>query len=86
MGYYVYILESNSSGRLYIGQTQNIENRVNEHNEGMTKSTKGKGPWKLLHSKVFETRTEAMVFERKLKNWKSSLRVLEWIDREKAGR
>jgi len=83
MPFYTYILQSQKSGKLYIGHTGNISVRVAQHNEGMTTSTRGKGPWEILHYAVFETREEAMVMEYKLKKWKSKIRVLEWIEREK---
>jgi putative endonuclease len=83
MDFVVYILQSKTNGRLYIGQTNDLAKRLLEHNEGITKSTKGKGPWELLHFKAFPSRNEAMVFEKKLKNWKSHVRIIEWIQREK---
>jgi putative endonuclease len=83
MKFSVYILRSERSGRLYIGQTNDIERRLVEHESGVTASTRGKGPWELLHSKEFSTRHDAMSFEHKLKSWKSRTRILEWIQREK---
>ena len=49
MEYFVYILESEKDGRLYKGQTVDINTRVKEHNSGKTKSTKGYKPWKLVY-------------------------------------
>ncbi|MFQ5445440.1 MAG: GIY-YIG nuclease family protein [Saprospiraceae bacterium] len=83
MKFQVYILCSERSGRLYIGQTGDLERRLSEHNAGETASTRGKGPWRLLYSKGFDTRHGAMSFENKLKRWKSRKRVLAWIAREK---
>lgn len=81
MPFYLYILQSKKSGRLYIGQTSNLERRINEHQEGLTFSTRGKGPWVLLFSKSLETRREAMILERQLKSWKNPAKVLDWIKR-----
>ena len=73
--YYLYILESESTGRYYIGQTDNLERRVSEHNDpgytGSRTTKRFKGPWKLVYSEEFETRPEAMSRERKIKSWKS---------------
>ena len=44
MEYFVYVLESEIDGRLYKGQTSDIEKRLTEHNSGKTKSTKGYKP------------------------------------------
>ena len=49
MQYFVYILESEIDGRLYKGQTSDLDKRLQEHNSGKTKSTKGYIPWKLVH-------------------------------------
>ncbi|MCB9294043.1 MAG: GIY-YIG nuclease family protein [Lewinellaceae bacterium] len=84
MKYVVYILESQSSGRLYIGYTNDLGRRFKEHNSNQTKSTRSKGPWTLLYAKEGLEKTEAMELERRLKNWKNRKRVLSWIEREKA--
>jgi putative endonuclease len=36
--YTVYILYSSTTQKYYVGQTQNLENRLIEHNAGETKS------------------------------------------------
>jgi len=40
MSFYVYILKSDSSGKSYIGHTQNLNNRVTEHNINKNKAEK----------------------------------------------
>ncbi|HNP17790.1 MAG TPA: GIY-YIG nuclease family protein [Fulvivirga sp.] len=80
--YYTYILRSEKTGRLYIGQTNNLEDRLHRHNSGQSKSTKAGIPYDLLHCKEFKSRTEAVLLERKLKSWKSPSKVLEWIVRQ----
>ena len=54
--FFTYILQSEKSGRLYIGQTGNISQRLTYHNNGKVKSTKNKGPWVLLFYTQFQTR------------------------------
>ena len=83
MKYSTYILESESTGKLYIGQTSDLEKRIERHNSGGSRYTKGKGPWKLLFSVSFETRSEAMMFEKKLKNYRNRDRILAWIEKQK---
>ena len=68
--YYTYILENNS-GRLYIGQTNNLEDRLKRHNENRSAYTKSKGLWKLIYKKQFDSRAEAMQFEKYLKSLKN---------------
>ena len=66
--FYVYVLQSQSTGRFYTGYATDIEQRVGQHNHGITKSTKNRGPWKLVHSEAYSTRAEAMRRERFLKS------------------
>ena len=80
MTFYLYILESESSGRLYIGQTNNLPDRIYRHNSNQSLSTKNKGLWKLIFSKEFDSRSEATLLERKLKSWKNPAKVKQWIE------
>ncbi len=66
--YTVYSLKSEKDGRIYVGITGKLEQRIKEHNAGKTKSTKGYRPWFLLHSLIVENRMEARKLEKK---WKS---------------
>ena len=52
----VYILKSKQSGNYYIGHTSDIINRLEQHNAGKGKSTRNKGPWKLVYKEEFETK------------------------------
>ena len=54
-------------GRLYKGQTNNLGNRIIEHNTGKTKSTKGYLPWELVYFESFKTREEAVLREKYFK-------------------
>ena len=67
MEYFVYVLQSEIDGRLYKGQTSNIDKRIIEHNTGKTKSTKGFKPWKLVYLEIFDSRSEAVLREKYFK-------------------
>jgi putative endonuclease len=71
--FYMYILQSQSTGRYYIGSTSDIDARLARHNHPSLAppSTRNKGPWILMHSESFQTRSEAMAREKQLKSWKS---------------
>jgi putative endonuclease len=71
MDYFVYILKSELNGQYYIGQTQNLENRVTKHNNKEVKSTARNAPWVIIHSEKFDNRKEAMKREKQIKAWKS---------------
>ena len=80
MYYIVYILFSEKFDRYYIGQTQDIEARMLRHNAGSVSSTKSYLPWELRCKIIKETRSEAMVLERKLKNLNRE-RLLQFIEK-----
>ncbi|MBZ5537836.1 MAG: GIY-YIG nuclease family protein [Acidobacteriia bacterium] len=41
----VYVLRSVTTGRFYTGYTSDLSHRIEQHNRGITKSTKHDGPW-----------------------------------------
>ena len=65
--FYVYILRSLSTGRFYVGFTSDLTQRLGQHNEGLTKSTRNRGPWELVYQEEFASKTEAARRERFLK-------------------
>jgi putative endonuclease len=75
--YYTYILKSIKTGKLYIGHTDNPERRLAEHNNGKSKATCKRGLWELIFKKEFNSKSEATVFELKLKKLKSKKYILE---------
>lgn len=48
--------------------SQDVAKRLNQHNAGATKSTKGYRPYVLLHIEEFKTRQEARNREKYLKS------------------
>ncbi len=53
--FYVYILKSQTTKRYYIGSTQDVENRVREHNRGETISRRKEIPGEIIHVEEFKT-------------------------------
>ncbi|KKP68123.1 MAG: hypothetical protein UR66_C0008G0031 [Candidatus Moranbacteria bacterium GW2011_GWE1_35_17] len=72
--FFIYILQ-NKKEQIYIGQTNNLDNRLYRHNNNESKYTKNKGPWNIIYSKGFDTRAEVMKEEKFLKSGKGR----EWI-------
>ena len=64
----VYVLKSEIDGRFYVGMTENLVNRLREHNLGRTKSTKGYRPWIVIHQGEFPDRITARNREKYLKS------------------
>ena len=71
MKYYVYIIESLVNSSLYIGYTSDLERRINEHNEGKSKFTSKKVPWKIVYTEEFNNKSDALKRERFLKKQKN---------------
>jgi putative endonuclease len=70
MIYFVYVLRSIKTNRLYTGSTSDLDVRLSQHQEGLSRSTKHGRPWKLLHHEQFPTRAEAFRREQYLKSGK----------------
>ena len=75
MKFSVYVLKSLKNGDLYVGSTENVMIRVKLHNEGKVKSTKGYRPWELLEYREFDLRSEAVKYEKFLKNHQQKERI-----------
>lgn len=65
---------------LYTGYTTDIGKRVNTHNTGKygSKSLRGKLPVTLVHSEMFETKSEALIREAEIKSW-TRMKKLELV-------
>ena len=70
MPFHVYILQSLKDNSYYIGSTNNLEDRVERHNQGRSQYTKGKRPWKLVYSEQYQDRTSAVKRENRIKRQK----------------
>ena len=81
--FFTYILQSEVSGRYYIGSTDDLCRRLKQHNDPGYKHSKTtkrfRGPWKVVYCEEYPTRSEAMVRERQLKSWKSRKAIQELI-------
>ena len=64
----------------YVGSTQDIEERLTRHNNGRSKFTKGKGPWKVVYFEEFEDKADALKREFEIKGWKSRKAIEKLID------
>ncbi len=63
----VYILKC-SDGTLYTGYTNDMEHRLNMHEEGKgAKYTRGRGPFQVMYIEKFPTKQEAMQKEYQIK-------------------
>ena len=73
MVYYVYVLYSPSLDRYYIGQTEDLEIRLRQHQTGQYKGTftHQSNDWVLFHSIECPSRSVALKIETHIKRMKS---------------
>ena len=64
--YRVYILR-NCEGRLYVGLADDVPRRIEQHNTGQSRWTKGRGPWTTIWQSEELSLTHARKLESRLK-------------------
>ena len=79
---FVYILRSLINSRYYIGSTDNLQRRIEEHNVGKSTYTRLTKPFKLMFYQDYPSLTEAKHIEHKLKQLKSRA-IIEKIIEER---
>ena len=75
MDYCVYILFSPKYGHYYIGQTNNLERRLVQHNESKCGWTKKFRPWSIVYKKKYHERGKAIKAEKYLKSLKNKKNI-----------
>ena len=73
MNYICYILYSKNLDRYYIGETENLNQRLIQHNSGFFKGcyTSKSSDWEVFHLIICETRQQVRYIENHLKKMKS---------------
>lgn len=67
--FYFYILK-NETGQFYVGQTNNLERRLHDHqNHYGAQFVRSNGQFKLIYCENYVKRKEAMQRERQVKGW-----------------
>ena len=66
----VYVLKNSLTNRHYIGSTNDLVRRLDEHNRGHTKSTRQKGIWEVIYQEEYNELLEATRRERQIKSYK----------------
>ncbi len=67
--FYVYLIKSISSRKIYVGYTNDLRRRLKEHNEmkGGKYTTKNKGPFELIYYEAYKSEKDAKRREGALK-------------------
>ena len=71
--YYVYAVYNAQNKKYYIGQTRNLDIRINLHNNRTFKgcyTSRFSGDWKLFYKEEFNSRIEALTREKQLKSYR----------------
>ena len=75
--HYVYIIYSKARSLYYKGYSTRPYARLEEHNGGLSRYTKEKGPWELVFLQSFSTKKEALQREKSLK--RANPKYLRWV-------
>ncbi|MFC1656510.1 GIY-YIG nuclease family protein [Patescibacteria group bacterium] len=68
--YYCYVLESKIDKNFYIGFTENLKQRLRDHNSGKNLSTQIRKPFNLIYYEAFLNKFDALRRERYFKTTK----------------
>ena len=65
--FYVYVLKSKKDGSIYVGCTNDLKRRFEEHNLAKNRSTKHKIPFQLIYYEAYASKADAKYRESQLK-------------------
>lgn len=79
--YYVYALYNVDTGKIYIGQTEDLERRVEQHNAHFYKGFTARypGEWKIIYSEEVSSRSQALKREKQLKSGNGRMYIKAFI-------
>ncbi len=80
--YLVYAIYNAKNNKTYIGQTENIEERLKQHNEKAFKNSytsKFDGKWVLIYKERVENRSHALIREKQLKSFRGRESLKQYI-------
>ena len=69
MGFFVYIIQSDVDHCYYKGFSENPLERLRQHNEGLSRYTSGKLPWKIVYVEELPNKRDALIREKTLKKY-----------------
>jgi putative endonuclease len=75
----LYILQSKTTQRFYVGSTNDLVRRMEEHRRGHSLATRGRGLWELVYQEHFESLADARRRELEIKRWRSAKTIAALI-------
>ncbi len=80
--FYVYAIYNRKHNRIYIGQTENLEERIRLHEKKLFKNSytaRFDGKWEIIYKESLITRQEALKREKQLKSFRGREFVKKYI-------
>ncbi len=77
----VYIIKSSVKEWYYVGHTNNLMRRIQEHNNRQSKSTRAYAPFQLVYREEFETKSSAFRREVQIKKYRHGEAFKKLINR-----
>ncbi len=79
--YTVYAIYNNKHGRIYIGQTADLEERLKLHNSKKIKgyTSNFDGEWRIIYQEIVSDRRAALLREKQLKSYRGREFVKKYI-------
>ena len=77
--FYVYVIQNKAKNFIYIGYSENLRQRLNEHNSGKTKSTKYYTPLNLIFYEAYPSKSDAKRREKYLKTNKGRTTLMTML-------
>lgn len=67
--FYIYVLKSGKDKNFYVGYTENLKSRFEQHKKGRVESTKERRPLEIVYSEACLDKLDAMHREKYLKTY-----------------
>ena len=83
--FYVYAMFSQVDNRIYVGMSQNVSSRIQQHNAGKVTSTKHFVPWVLFFKQYAGNATEARLLEKYYKSATGKRKLRKILESLKPG-
>ena len=77
MFFYVYLLKSKLDNSFHIGFAENIKERLEKHNKELVQSTKNLKPMELIYFEGYKSKKDALIREKRLKQFKKGYASLK---------
>ena len=81
--WFIYVLYNKENNKIYIGITEDIDRRLNEHNQkrGNHFTAKFSGDWVVIYKEIVNSKKEALIREKQLKSYRGREFIKQYISR-----